>query len=172
MFPNGVTQITDLLAFKKEDGEIVYLNGHMPIFAHEEKDLPSFRMITSYFYVKGLVKQADLIRAFGVTSISVKRSVKKYLNEGPRGFYAPRRVRGAAVLVPDVVAKAEELLREDATIADVAKQLDVPPDTLRKGIKSGRVRVKKNGPTMHSRPRMAQAARQPMQIAPHRPSAD
>jgi hypothetical protein len=30
-------------------------------------------------------------------------------------------------------------------ISDVAKQLSISPDTLRKGIDSGRVRVKKNG---------------------------
>jgi len=156
MFPNGVTQITDLLAFKKEGGKIVYLNGHMPIFAHNEKDLQSFRMITSYFYDSGFVKQSDLIRTFGVTPISVKRSVKKFREKGIPGFYAERRVRGAAILVADVVAKAEELLTEDAKISDVARQINVSPDTLRKAIKSGRVRVKKNGPpTSRSHPRKA-----------------
>jgi hypothetical protein len=47
---------------------------------------------------------------FGVTPIAVKRAVKKYREEGPGGFYAERRVRGAAVLLPDMVEKAEDLL--------------------------------------------------------------
>jgi transposase-like protein len=145
MFPAGVTEITPQLAFKKEDGQVVYFNGHMPVAMHDEKDLPTFRMVTSQFYVMGLVTQSDLTRIFGVTPISVKRAVKKYREQGPGGFFAARRVRGAAVLLPDVVEKAEELLAEDMTIADVAKQLSVSPDTLRKGIDSGRVRVKKNG---------------------------
>jgi transposase-like protein len=145
MFPTGVTEITPQLAFKKEDGRIVYFNGHMPVAIHDEKDLPSFRMVTSQFYVMGLVTQSDLTRVFGVTPISVKRSVKKFREQGPGGFYAERRVRGAAVLLPDVVEKAEELLAEDMKISEVAKQLSISPDTLRKGIDSGRVRVKKNG---------------------------
>jgi hypothetical protein len=145
MFPAGVTEITPQLAFKKEDGQVVYFNGHMPVAMHDEKDLHTFRMVTSQFYVMGLVTQSDLTRVFGVTPISVKRSVKKYREQGPGGFFAARRVRGAAVLLPDVVEKAEEFLAENMTIADVAKQLSISPDTLRKGIDSGRVRVKKNG---------------------------
>jgi hypothetical protein len=42
IFPEGVTHITDLLAFKKEGGQVVYLNGHIPIFFHDERDLHSF----------------------------------------------------------------------------------------------------------------------------------
>jgi transposase-like protein len=145
MFPVGVTEITPHLAFKKEGGQIVYFNGHMPIAMHDEKDQRTFRMVTSQFYVMGLVTQSDLARVFGVTPISVKRSVKIFRDHGPGGFYAERRVRGAAVLLPDVVEEAEELLAEDMKISDVAKQLGISPDTLRKGIDSGRVRVKKNG---------------------------
>jgi transposase-like protein len=145
MFPVGVTEITPHLAFKKEDGQIVYFNGHMPVAMHDEKDQRTFRMVTSQFHVMGLVTQSDLARVFGVTPISVKRSVEKYRKHGPGGFYAERRVRGAAVLLPDVVEEAEELLAEDMKISDVAKQLGISPDTLRKGIDSGRVRVKKNG---------------------------
>ena len=144
MFPSGVTEITPHLAFKREDGQIVYFNGHTPVAMHDEKDLDTFRMVTSQFYVLGLVTQSDLTRVFGVTPISVKRSVKKYREQGPGGFFAARRMRGAAVLLAEVVEKAEELLAEDMKVSDVAKQLSISPDTLRKGIESGRVRVKKN----------------------------
>lgn len=109
MFPNGVTHITDQLAFMKQDGHITYFNGHMPVFAHAETDIASFRMITSQFCVSGYVKECEIVRACGVTSISVKRSVKTFREKGPKAFYAPRATRGAAVLVEDVLAKAEEL---------------------------------------------------------------
>ena len=111
MFPTGVTHITSELAFEKKDGCITYFNGHMPVFTHGEKDVATFRMITSQFCVSGYAKQSDIIRAFGVTSISVKRSVKLYREKGTRGFYAPRVTRGAAVLVDSVVAQIEELTR-------------------------------------------------------------
>ena len=78
MFPAGVTHITDELAFERRDGRIAYFNGHMPVFVHGEDDVATFRMITSQFCVSGYTKQSDIIRAFGVTSISVKRAVKLY----------------------------------------------------------------------------------------------
>jgi DNA-binding transcriptional LysR family regulator len=64
-------------------------------------------MITSQFCVTDHVKLSDIIRAFGVTSISVKWSVKIYRDQGPEGFYAARVTRGPAVLVEDVVSEIE-----------------------------------------------------------------
>lgn len=149
MFPNGVIHITDQLAVMKKDGEVTYFNGHMPVFRHAENDVSTFRMITSQFCVSGCAKQSDIIRAFGVTSISVKRSVKTYREKGPKGFYAPRVTRGAAVLVDTVVAQAEEFLASGASEAEVAEQLGLKLNTLQKAIRAGRVRrpVKKNGST-------------------------
>jgi hypothetical protein len=34
MFPVGVTPITSLLAFIKEEGNITYFNGSLPVFSH------------------------------------------------------------------------------------------------------------------------------------------
>ena len=98
-------------------------------------------MITSQFCVQGCAKQSDIIRAFGVTSISVKRSVKIYREKGPKGFYTPRVTRGPAVLVDAVVVQAEERLAEGASVAAVAEQLDVKLNTLQKAIRAGRVRT-------------------------------
>jgi len=83
---------------------------------------------------------------FGVTPISVKRSVKIYRERGPKGFYAPRVTRGPAVLIDPVVAQAEERLAEGATVAAVADELEVKLNTLQKAIRAGRVRMpaKKN----------------------------
>jgi hypothetical protein len=111
IFPEGVTRITNQSAFKKEDCQVTYFNGVMPVFSHAENDIATFRMITSQFGVTGDVKQSDIIRAFGVTSISVKRSVKIYREKGPKGFYAPRVTRGPGVLVEDVVRRSRDILR-------------------------------------------------------------
>src|ERR1700758_706262 len=148
MFPTGVTHITSELAFEKKDGCITYFNGHMPVFTHGEKDVATFRMITSQFCVSGYAKQSDIIRAFGVTSISVKRSVKLYREKGTRGFYAPRVTRGAAVLVDSVVAQIEQLLAGGASEAEVAKKLELKLNTLQKAIRAGRIRrpAKKKSP--------------------------
>src|ERR1700750_794216 len=164
MFPTGVTHITSELAFEKKDGCITYFNGHMPVFTHGEKDVATFRMITSQFCVSGYAKQSDIIRAFGVTSISVKRSVKLYREKGTRGFYAPRVTRGAAVLVDSVVAQIEELLAAGASEAAVAKKLELKLNTLQKAIRAGRIRMpaKKKSPLdrLYSRAAKASALKQ------------
>jgi hypothetical protein len=150
IFPEGVTHITNQLVFKKEDGQVTYFYGIMPVFSHAESDIATFRMITSQFYVNGHVKQSEIVRAFGVTSISVKRSVKIYQDKGPKGFYAPRVMRGPAVLVEDVVSEIEGYLAGGATLADVAKTLGVKLNTLQRAMREGRIRapVKKNSLAM------------------------
>jgi hypothetical protein len=107
VFPDVVTYIANQLAFRRQDGQVTYFNGQVPVFSHAETDIATFRMITSQFCVTGQVKQRDIIRAFGVTSISVKRSVKIYREKGPKGFYAPRVTRGPGVLVEAVVSEIE-----------------------------------------------------------------
>jgi transposase-like protein len=103
-------------------------------------------MITSQFCVSGHVKQSEIIRAFGVTSISVKRSVKTYREKGPKGFYAPRVTRGAAVRGEEVVGEIEGRLTGGATPAEIAKELGLKLNTIQKAMREGRIRapVKKN----------------------------
>ena len=44
MFPKGVTAITDVLAFGKQDGRITYFSGQLPVFSHAEDGSSLFRM--------------------------------------------------------------------------------------------------------------------------------
>jgi transposase len=139
IFPEGVTHITPLLAFSKQDGRVTYLNGSMPVFVHEEEDQASLQMITAQFCVNGNAKQADIVRAFGVTKISLKRAVKRYREEGPKGFYTPRKRRGPAVLTPVVLTEAQQLLDEGLEPSEVADRLDIKRDTLSKAVRAGRL---------------------------------
>ena len=131
-FPEGVTHITPMLAFSTEDGRITYFNGNMPVFIHGQGDLATFRMITAQFCVNGNTKQSEIAKAFGVPLVTVKRAVKLYRREGPKGFYAQRKTRGAAVLTASVLAEAQGLLDEGLEPAAVAEQLGIKPDTLSK----------------------------------------
>jgi hypothetical protein len=141
MFPAGVTHITSELAFEQRDGQVVYFNGHMPIFTHEAADVATFRQITTQFCISGYAKQSDIVRAFGVTPISVMRAVKLYREKGNKGFHAPRVTRGAAVLVESVVAEVEALLAGGAGEAEVAATLGLKRNTLQKAIRAGRIRM-------------------------------
>lgn len=147
-FPNGVTHITPTLAFRVEDGQVVYFNAGMPIFMHDKEDVASFRMITAQFCVTGNTKQCEIAKAFGTTSISIKRAVKLYREVGPKGFYTERNTRGPAVLTVDVIAKAQQLLDEDLQPSEVAKRLGIKPDTLSKAIRAGRLHVRSKKKTL------------------------
>ena len=139
LFPAGVTHITASLAFSKQDGRVIYFNGSMPVFVHDEDDHASFKMITAQFCVNGNAKQIDIVRAFGVSKISLKRAVRRYREEGPRGFYTPRKRRGPAVLTPAVLAEAQQLLDEGLEPAEVADRLGIKRDTFSKAVRAGRL---------------------------------
>lgn len=94
IFMDGVTEVTASVGYEKKDGQIVYYNGAAPIFMHKEDDIASFKVITSQLYINGAAKQAEIVKAFGINPLSLKRWVKKYREEGPSAFYARKR-RGA-----------------------------------------------------------------------------
>ena len=139
IFPQGATNITSELAFEKRDGCVTYFHGLLPVFRHSEDDIRSFRMITSQFCVTGSAKQVEIIKAFGVSSCSVKRGVKLYREKGPSAFFLPRRSRGPAVLTPSILEQAQEKLDSGLNPSEIADQLAIKPDTLRKAIHAGRL---------------------------------
>ena len=138
-FPDGVEHITSELAVEKKDGRVTYFNGHMPVFIHAEDDIATFRMITAQFCINGNAKQAEISRAFGVTPICVKRAVKLYREKGVSGFYEEPNRRGAAVLIDEVLKRAQDLLNEGLETSEVAEELAVKRDTLAKAIRAGRL---------------------------------
>jgi len=141
VFPEGVTQLSSDLGVCCREGRVSYFYGTLPVFAHAAKDLKSFRMFTSQLYVDGKVKQADLVRTFGVSAISVKRAVKLYEQAGPGGFWRPRPVRGPSVLTPEVIKQAQERLDQGQSLLEVAAALKMKPDTLGKAVRAGRLHL-------------------------------
>jgi len=131
MFPADVTEINDLVSFAKRAGTVYYFNGPMPVFSHAESDRASFRMFTSQMVVNGNCTQAQIVRAFGISVISMKLYVKQYRQSG-----AARQPR---VLTPAVRQKAQELIQQGQGRQAVAQELGLKADTLRKAIKAGRI---------------------------------
>lgn len=141
LIPEDATRISDLISVVRQEGQWFYFCGTQPVFQHAEGDLRSFRMFIAQLCVQRACKQADIIKAFGVSKSSVVRSVHKYLAEGIGGFYTPRRTRGAPVMNPEVIQQAQQLFEQGHSKADVARELDIPYDTLRKAIDQGRVEL-------------------------------
>ena len=139
LIPDGASPINDWLSVVCKDGQWTYFLGALPVFQHDENDQRSFRMYTAQLVCQGTCRQTDLIRTFGVSKNSVLRNVQKYREQGIAGFYQSRKTRGPSVLTADVLARVQELLDQGQRPQEVAQQLDIKYDTLRKAIKQGRL---------------------------------
>ena len=147
IFPAGITEINNQIAVEKREGMVYYVYGHLPVFQHGEGDVRAFRMFTSQMIVNGTVKPQDIVRAFGVPMVTVKRYVKVMRERGSEGFYmAKPRHSSASVLKGEVLERAQQLLDEGRSVPEVAGELKVLANTLHKAIRAGRLLKKR---TLH-----------------------
>jgi transposase len=140
IFPAGVIEINSSIAVQKEDGQVWYIHGHLPVFQHEEQDVGSFRMFTSQMIVNGTVKPKEIVKAFGVPSITVKRYVKVFREHGAKGFYESKpRHSSASVLKGEMLERVRTLLEQGRSVPEVASETKVFANTLHKAIRAGRL---------------------------------
>jgi transposase len=139
IFLPGTTLINQNIGFVRQDNTVTYVHGNLPVFSHDVDDLKAFRMFSSQLYVNGNATQAEICRAFGISKISMKRSVKLYREKGMAGFFAEPKRRGPAVLTPPVLERIQGLLDEGWAIPRIAKELSLKADTLRKAVHAGKL---------------------------------
>ena len=139
LFPAGVTNITPELAFEKRDGSVYYFNGHLPVFSHAQEDLATFRLFASQLVINGTATQVEIAKAFGVPLGTVKRYIKLYRTQGPKGFYAPRRARSASKLTAEVCAQVQAGLDAGLSVPEAARRVALLPNTVHKAIRAGRL---------------------------------
>jgi hypothetical protein len=139
LIPDGATRISASISVVRENGQWTYFCGVYPVFRHAEGDRRAFRMFTAQLICEGACRQADVVRAFGVSKNSVIRSVDAYRTGGVAAFYAPRAGRGASILTPEVTAQAQQLLEAGLSPREVVDQLGLKYDTLRKAIQQGQL---------------------------------
>ena len=162
LIPDGATQVNDRISVVQQHGQWTYCCGVHPVFEHGEEDRASFRMFSAQLVCQGSCRQAEIIQTFGVSKNSVKRSVKKYRDEGIESFFRPRRTRSSNVFTPEVVARAQELLYRGGSPSEVAEELDIKRDTLRKALHQGRIQ----GPPRPRHPVAEPEASAPVASAP------
>lgn len=139
IFPAGSVEINLDLACRCEEENVVYYNGHLPVFTHAKSDLASFRLFTSQLIVQGSATQGDVARAFGVSLISIKRGTKLYRQRGAAGFFMPGPRREGTRLTEEKLEQARALIGLGEPLAVVSLQTGVLIDTLRKAIAAGRL---------------------------------
>jgi transposase len=140
IFPAGTTKITSELALEKRDGKVVYFNGHLPVFTHAAEDLGAFRLYTSQLIVNGTASQRQIVEAFGVPLVTVKRCVKRLREQGAGVFFKAARRQGGSKLTPERLVQAQELLNQGRSVPVISQELGVHKSTLHKAIDDGRLK--------------------------------
>lgn len=149
LFPHGTTPITPELAFQRREDQVVYFNGHLPVFTHETKDLASFRLFTTQLIVNGTASQGDIVKAFGVPITTVKRCCKRYRERGAAAFFNPAERRQGRRLTDALLAQAQALLDQGTRVPEISRQLHILASTLHKAIDAGRLKqLKKKAPRL------------------------
>jgi transposase len=140
LFPEGTTPITEELAFARQGEQVVYFNGHLPVFTHAASDLASFRLFTTQLIVNGTASQGDIVKAFGVPITTVKRCCKRYRERGAGAFYKAAERREGRRLNAQRLVQAQALLDQGVGVPEISRQLDILPTTLHKAIDDGRLK--------------------------------
>jgi hypothetical protein len=139
IFPAGSVEINHDLACRTEDDQVVYYNGHLPVFTHAKSDLASFRLFTSQLIVQGSATQGHIQKAFGVPLVAIKRATKLYRDRGAAGFFVPKARREGSKLNAATLEQARALLVQGQPLLVVSQRTGVLTDTLRKAIEAGRL---------------------------------
>ncbi len=142
MIPHGATEISDSVSVWRGEERWTYFVGTHPIYSHGANDQRMFRLVTSQLIDSGACRMVDILRTFGVSKSSVIRSLRRLRSEGSEGFFKNRHKgrRGGNVLTGEVLGSAQRLLQQGYGRREVADELGVPYDTLRKAISDGRLR--------------------------------
>ncbi|MCP4139439.1 MAG: hypothetical protein GY755_03965 [Chloroflexi bacterium] len=141
MIPKGAKQISDLVSVWRNDQRWTYYYGTHPIHYHDPDDQRMFRVVTSQLIESGACRPVDIIKTFGVSKSSVDRALRKLRTGGVKAFFEKQtRNKSGNVLTKEVLEKAQLLLDQGNTRKDVAEEIDVKYDTLRKAINTGRLR--------------------------------
>ena len=143
IFPGTTKLVNACVGFKKEDDFVYYLHNGSPIFCHHENDLNSYRYILANLVVNGLCGCSELADALGVHRRNVERYSKSLREKGSDWFLKRVEKRGQChKLTDEMKQKAEELIKEFYSVADVARLLGVTEGALRYHIRKGTIKKK------------------------------
>jgi hypothetical protein len=146
VFPAGSKCINEVLAFECRNDQVVYYNGHLPVFTHAAKDLGSFRFFTTQLIVNGTATQGQIVKAFGVPLRTVKRCCRRYREGGASVFFKPAQRRQGRRLTPERLVEVQGLLDQGWAVPVISAQLNILPSTLHKAIDDGRLKQFKKKP--------------------------
>ena len=138
LFPSGTTLISDCVGVYETEGIVQYIVNGLPVFAHGKDDLNAFRYITSNFIHQKLCRKVDIERCFHVSSDTVSRSYKKFVEKGESGFFGGDKRKGTAhKIIGDRKERIQRKLDKGQSVNSIAKEEGVRESAIRYSIEQG-----------------------------------
>jgi len=144
LFSQEVRLINTHLGFFEKDKVVTYLHVGVPIGNHLADDLKGFRCHTSRLINVGLCSQSDIVKAFGVSFDSVRKSLRLYQEKGEAGFYEQgRQSRICHTMLPSRIIRIQEMLDKGMSNYAIAKKEGISEGTIRYSLEKGRLKKKR-----------------------------
>lgn len=140
IFPVGTTAITPELGFECQNAQVVYLNGHLPVFTHGVEDLASFRFYSTQLIVNGTATQSQIAKAFGVPLTTIKRYCHAYRERGAEVFFKPADRRRGHRLTAERLVEVQAMLDQGMSVPQISRGTGLLTSTLHKAIDQGRLK--------------------------------
>ena len=117
-----------------------------PIYRHRAEDQRGFRLTVAQLVDSKACRASEVCEAFGIAKSKMDRALRLYRAGGIDAFFERKPTRhGGRVLTAGRLIRAQELLNEGLGQAEVAVQLGVSADTLRRAVWDGRLKKKDDG---------------------------
>jgi len=140
VYPDGTKMINSTIGVRIVENNVQYFNSGGPIYIHGQDDYQSFRFITSQMIALNIVRQIEVINFFKVSKESVIRWCRTYRRQGAKGFFGTKKVeKRGNVLTDEKLVKVQEYLNQGIPLKEIGESLSIKPDTIQKGIQSGRL---------------------------------
>ena len=132
--------INDIVCVENIKGTWTYSVYLWPIYTHEQSRRAQFRYAVSSLINAGLCQQAQIARTFGVDRKMLGRAQKQLRERGAESFFQKRPGRsGGTILSDERLARAQQLLNDGLSRAEISAELQIKSDTLRKALNDGRL---------------------------------
>lgn len=120
-----------------EDGIVTCFSNLEPFECFPVEDRRAVTLRIAKFRVDSGLRECDLAEAFNVSTSTVQRAANKYRKRGEEGFYKAPRGRGPSKFTEEMKQKANKMLAEGKSGADVGRVLGVPPTTVNLNRRAG-----------------------------------
>ena len=143
LIPSGAELINEHLAFMSEDEVLTFFDASGPIFSCREDDEQAKRFAAAMLTSKKLklAKPIEIARVLERHRSRIHDFRKRYREGGMQALEVQKRgPRGATKLKGIVLARAQKYLNEGKSNRKVAEMVGVGEQTIRKGLKEGRLR--------------------------------